>query len=311
MAKEQTLEEILGTRVIIKLNRNPNFMALPAFLREHAPALADNLTLTEIYYRAIAVSLSGESAEKYAQLLLARLKSYGNQLSFVGPEKICELSQEVVKGMIEPIAKGPMPITSVETFEDAAKRVGKMQLDKLVLEYLGSIDPPLPKDILERYKESGAAGTLYGEVRTVVQIPAYSRLCSGPYLFHAYDLSDGREHYQDVLCSAKKGVTLCGEKLFKQEVKAEGVYPDDERAPLKIGYFITKFQGGEVINHGIPKGEDGKVPEGYCYAIVMSNTCLSALTDERNWDGKQVVELSQHIISLLRTDPHINSSGII
>ena len=167
-----------------------------------------------------------------------------------------------------------------------------------------SITPPLPDDIFERYKESGAANTLYGEVNLVIQTPTSLELSSGPYLFHAYDLSEGEDHYRTVLSCTQRGITPNGGKLFPQEVKAEGIYPEDEKSPLKIGYFITKFPGGEVINQGIPKGEDGKVLEGCCYAIVMTNTVLSAIGKAR--EGKHqdgLVELSPQIVSLLNSYP--------
>ncbi|GEM_PF-6717492 len=305
MTQEQTLEEMVGAKVIIKLNRNPKFMALPAFLREHAPALADNPTLTEIYYRAVAVSLHGKSTEKYAQLLLARLQSLGSDLVYVAPETVRDFSREVVSSMIEFIPQKPIPKEPVETFEDIAKRIGETQLDRLVLEYLGSITPPLPEEIFGRYKESGAASTLYGEVNLVVQTHASLELCSGPYIFHAYDLSDGGKQYRNILHSTKRGATPNGDKLFPQEVKAEGIYPEDEKASLRIGYFITKFEGGDVIDHGIPKDENGNVPEGCSYAIVMTNTVLSAL---RKTGGSsemldKTVELSPQIISLLKSNP--------
>ncbi len=306
MTQEQTLEQRVGTEVIIQLNRNPTFMELPAFLREHFPNLADNPTLTEIYTRAVKVSLYGKSAERYAQLLLARLKSYGSDLIYVAPETVRDLSREVVIGMIEPLVQKPILTKLVGSFEDVAKRVGEKQLNQVIIDYLSSINPPLPEDIFGRYREGGAASILYGEIRMVVQTPASLELSSGPYLFHAYDLSQGIDHYQDILNCTRRGFTSSGGVLFPQEVKAEGIYPQDEKASLRIGYFITKFEGGEVIDHGVPKGDDGKVPDDYCYAIVMTNTILHALARAgESMQQDRAVELSPQIVSLLKSSPTI------
>lgn len=304
MTPKQTLEEMIGANIIFQLESNPKFKELPVFLKEHASTKADNPTLTEIYVQAVRVSLSGQSAERYAQILLAQFKSYGDQLAYVAPETVRDISREVAGSLIRSTSQKMAYTTSVETFETVAKRAGNIQLNRLVLEYLSSINPPLPKEIFERYKESGAAAsTLYGEVIKVVQTPASMELCTGPYMFHAYDLSDGGKQYRNVLHSVKRGVTPKGYKLFPQEVKAEGIYPEDEKSSLKIGYFITKFEGGEVIDHGVPKDENGKVPEEYCYAIVMTNTVLSALCKTGKSNGMQdkTVELSPQIISLLNS----------